>query len=644
MRRLGIASLPAALIFRALRRRVIFFEPTGVLRSPKSVTWLQSLGLEWVDFHKYTGFHVNSDLTVATDYASALARNEFFKTGLNYLSATQPGLHGREQTARALLFDKIVNSFLPSATPYSLAEHFRRKGVTADVFQPRTPTDTLLTALSVTKVRNFFPLSASFLVWAFFKIILRKLATLRPLATSEKAPAAQAREPAAPLATVATADSPVILFPHKGLSYSNLFSKDQYFSPDHESPFHPSNLQYIELNWTLSGEQREKIQADYASKGMTAVLLDLPGHSISKMLGIVVGHFRRAPGGLDAWMRAAILGQIEIQLESYREAFRHLRHVRVALIDSDNLFPRPGIVALQSLGIKVVSLQERFMSAFHRTFVPIFDCLFVHGEFVKQRIAANPFAAVDKIVVAGDPRASKIENYRAIAQDERERRFSAFRHVCLALDFHSVTDQYENALIYGPDWQSNLHFYAAVAELAEENRDCAFVIRGKNIDWLELPQMAGILERISSLKNVFVDDVYDRLDRSYELAAMADLVVARYTSLCDQCLAQGIPVLIFDALPNGERIISGFWDYRPYPVMAYSALELHEGFERVIRQQNFMEPGQFRKMRQEYYNSGEVAPQVALQAELESLLSDKSVSSKLDGRARSQRPRDPSLQ
>ena len=83
-------------------------------------------------------------------------------------------------------------------------------------------------------------------------------------------------------------------------------------------------------------------------------------------------------------------------------------------------------------------------------------------------------------------------------------------------------------------------------------------------------------QRFELLDNVFIDDRYDVFDRSYLLAAMADVVVARYTSLCDQCLAAGIPVLIHEPLPNGGRLISAWHDYKPFPVLTFSFQELQE--------------------------------------------------------------------
>ena len=103
------------------------------------------------------------------------------------------------------------------------------------------------------------------------------------------------------------------------------------------------------------------------------------------------------------------------------------------------------------------------------------------------------------------------------------------------------------------------------------------------------------------MPNVVLDDDYNTLDKSYKIAAMTDFVVARYTSLCDQCLANKIPVLIFEPLANGEPTIGAWHNYEPYPVLARTKDELFSRVSSIMCGDEFMPEFLFEKMQREYY-------------------------------------------
>lgn len=638
-RKLSATGLIAAAVFRILGRRVIYLEPLSMVRSDRWIKRLGKVGIDWVDYHAYDGFRVNADIAVSARYAEALVAGQAFRLVLETLCARVPGLAGNPQRARALLFDRLASGLAPAAAAYALAEHLRNQGIKADVFHPGTPVETLIAAEDVTKVRNLFPGWFAFLGraaapgrTAALALLCRAARSVTRVAFRGDTMAATSRVNAAP--TAETVNTPaVLLFPHKGLAYGNLLVKDQYFSSDPDSPFHPSRMKMIELSWMLSADTRESIAADYRRRGISVTFLERSPVSLKEKMSCVAFYLFRESGPRKAWAHALILAQLETQVRACRESFQPFAGVALALIDSDNLFPRVATVALQSLNITVAALQERFMSAQHEAFVPLFDVLFVHGDAVRRRIAANPNASVGRLVVTGDPNVAKIGANRVTAQAERKKRFADFSHVCLVLDFHSPENIFADALSYGPDQRSNLDFYRVVANLAAAEPDCAFIIRGKDNNWLNLSAMAAARRRFEQLANVFVDGEYSRFNRSYELAAMADIVIARYTSLCDQCLAAGIPVLIYDALPNGDKLISPWHDYAPYPVMVYDAETLRARFDETVRKGRFMDVGMFDVMRRDYYNAGGPDPRHRMHSELAVLYKSASrMSDSISGR------------
>ena len=58
------------------------------------------------------------------------------------------------------------------------------------------------------------------------------------------------------------------------------------------------------------------------------------------------------------------------------------------------------------------------------------------------------------------------------------------------------------------------------------------------------------------LKNVRVDTKYDENFRSYHLCASADLVIARPTSLAEECVSAGMDVIVLDYGINYQTQVS----------------------------------------------------------------------------------------
>ena len=73
------------------------------------------------------------------------------------------------------------------------------------------------------------------------------------------------------------------------------------------------------------------------------------------------------------------------------------------------------------------------------------------------------------------------------------------------------------------------------------------------------------------MNNNFKESFY-----SYKLCANADLVIAKHTSLADECLSNEIPVLFYDYTHNMKKLMSEAFDYSPSRLMCYNFDELLE--------------------------------------------------------------------
>ena len=63
---------------------------------------------------------------------------------------------------------------------------------------------------------------------------------------------------------------------------------------------------------------------------------------------------------------------------------------------------------------------------------------------------------------------------------------------------------------------------------------------------------------------------------AYKLCANADLVIAKHTSLADECLANEIPVLFYDYTHNMKQMMADVFNYLSSGLMCYNLEELLE--------------------------------------------------------------------
>lgn len=604
-RSLTTGNLIFALGFRLLGRRVICIEPVGRLRTSPWLKCLARAGIELADFHNYAGMSLSEDLKIAAHYTRTVVDTTFKDPELKALQSDIPDASLTAARSRALMFDLVFNRILRFSEAYALAEYFRNQGIHADVFQSRSEFDALITPILPTAIRNLFPGILTWLIHAiersptFTRLIkwgLQTSARALRLRTFLGSSGTNHGRP-----NTDSFGKDVLYLPHKGVTYGKLFVKDQYYSNDRTNPFHKSNIGHVELAWTMSADERSDVLAEYNSQGIQPHFLEFDG---SRNASAWLGHLARMFAELSGPHRlakAAILALAVLRFKNYRAAMAPCRDARIAVIGYDVLIPAMAALVLQSFGVHVAALQERFINPLYGTSALILNTYFVHGQVIADRVLQDSNHAIDSVVVTGDPRRGRITQHRKDAAAERRKRFKKFRTVCLVLDFHTKPDRLDDPFHFWTDVPSNLLYLSHIADLAEKHRDCAFVIRGKDSSWLKLAEMAPAKNRFESLANVFIDERYDVYDRSYVLAAMADVVVARYTSLCDQCLAEGIPVLVHEPLPNGGKLISAWHDYAPYPILTFSADGLQQRFKDTVLHKRYMEPSQFADMRRNYY-------------------------------------------
>ena len=102
-----------------------------------------------------------------------------------------------------------------------------------------------------------------------------------------------------------------------------------------------------------------------------------------------------------------------------------------------------------------------------------------------------------------------------------------------------------------------------IIKLAQERSDLVFVLRSKDMNWLSDPAVAAMKERIREEENIRISTDYSQLAESYRLCSEADLVIAKHTSLVDECMSAGIPCLLHDYSENYTGYAQSIIDYLP---------------------------------------------------------------------------------
>jgi hypothetical protein len=216
----------------------------------------------------------------------------------------------------------------------------------------------------------------------------------------------------------------------------------------------------------------------------------------------------------------------------------------------------------------------------------ILDDYFVYGEATRCALRNNRFAVIAKIHVVGDLRAAWL-----LRRPSPDAGFPAgYEHATLVLDWHSASDPVDDARTTTACYENNKLFYRDIIALARLFPRNCFVIRGKDAEWLKLKTFSEIRESTEAIPNIVINSDYSEPLIAYSLAAAADSVVARYTSLGDQCLAINKPVIYHEGSANNGPLVRSILDFAPYPVMVTTFDSLLAQYSRIVSEGYYLSP------------------------------------------------------
>jgi hypothetical protein len=335
----------------------------------------------------------------------------------------------------------------------------------------------------------------------------------------------------------------VAFFPHQGVLYGDMYVKDHFYSKVEGDEFSPANIIHLELEANLNSAA-----VDYYTKNNFRFLYWSNVRINTRLCAKSVGKFiiRLLEKPVDCLDLDLLLktSRFVWMVDSAVHKLGKFYNLKVVLVGYDILFPQWLSVACRIAGVKTIAAQERMISAwwFHPL---LFDLYLTMGPESTARLKSYETVGCSYHEI-GPVRLSKYANVD-LSQVRTEIECMEVRYdaIVLAMDMHSDIGVIENGRALGNNWRINARFYVDLLKLSENFPEFLFLLKGKDINFTKVSYLSELSEKMLSRKNIkILDD--SSLWTPFSSVAIADIGFARHTSMADEMLALGKPVIFHD--------------------------------------------------------------------------------------------------
>jgi len=253
------------------------------------------------------------------------------------------------------------------------------------------------------------------------------------------------------------------------------------------------------------------------------------------------------------------------------DAVKEFENVKIALVGFDFLFPLPLSLALESRSIKTVAVQERFLAPFFNNVSYVIDIQFTASSYISSLLQSKQdYFSVSKCIPTGLVRSDKIIKSKTKIKNKSSRK------QVLVFDYH-VENNF-NSQISQPvlNWANDLFFRKEIIKIANDFKEYDFIVRGKDIEWTNISYFNDILDEWNNTPNITIDADNSEFYRAYQLCNKSDLIIARQTSIADECISKGYDVIIHDYGINYDCFASSYYPKIPGINFCHSYKELKE--------------------------------------------------------------------
>jgi len=349
----------------------------------------------------------------------------------------------------------------------------------------------------------------------------------------------------------------VLFFPHNGVVQFGHPPKDHFYSNQKESPFFPSNIIHLEYDFRTDIEFEKKKIRNYFKienvyyekfKNSNVPLLESFKFFIEVFKVMSKYRFKNFKNNI---LYYSIIFKIFFTFNRCRHSLELYKKAKIALVGYEMLFPKALALALESFNIKTVASLERFLVPYINNKTFILNTLFSTSESSSRIIQNSDRFVVNNIFPVGQVRTDHFFD-KSFLKPKCERSI-------VILDYFIELNSIEEKFRVVTNWKNDFKFRNEILSLAENHQDIKFTFRGKNADWYYNNAHSNIKLKCDRLPNVKVDKDYS-IDhwKSYHLCSSADLIIARPTSLAEECVSMGLNVIVLDYGTNYTTQVSEF--------------------------------------------------------------------------------------
>lgn len=369
----------------------------------------------------------------------------------------------------------------------------------------------------------------------------------------------------------------IAYIPHKGLDYGKLYRKDLFYSDSPDSALFPEKLLHIDysgytnpsekLTWVCMGEHRGSWRLNLTSackifqKGFFRI------RSFRQILGFI------------------LLARSYMIYRSFLAKLEEYPNLKLALIDYEVLCPKELLLALESRGIRTIAAQERFILSFERMWVSIFlDYYYCTSDFAAEAMKKSFLNCIRTYIPVGQYRSDNLIKSKDVEPPKiLKTPIEKGCRIITALGFHTHGEWYKSQLDPALNWKAHRQFLEDMLHLSRDLENVFIILRYKNTSWISLPVFSDLIEAIDISENIQISIEYEKFNYSYDLCAHSDLVIAKHTSIADECLAVGIPVLLHEYTHNTNRLMADSFDYSPTRIMCFNYEELLKRTKTILK-------------------------------------------------------------
>ena len=364
---------------------------------------------------------------------------------------------------------------------------------------------------------------------------------------------------------------------HKGLIYGDLtkkgrvlFEKSLYYSDDKNSCLNKHNILHLDYeNFSSPDQNLHWICLKKIKVSSTKIF------SMTLLACLRTCYLIRSWSAFLGWL--LLIKQYGIYIK-YCEVIKKFKNLKIAIIDYDILCPKTLILALEKNNIKTVATQERFIHTFFTSWVNVMlDTYYVASEYTANVLKNSKYYDIKNVIPMGLYRSDYITLYKKknIPKEISKAKENG-KKIIVFLGHHSSNYWFDSYLSAVASWSAQISFLEDVIRFSKNLNNAIVILRYKDLIWTTNIYFKDILNKINNCENIIISMHQSESFYGYKLCANADLIVAKHTSIADECLSHEIPVLFYEYTHNMKGIVSDAFDYSPSGLMCYNFEELLE--------------------------------------------------------------------